>query len=217
MKCPNCQTEVLNESINIQTDMGKCQACQHLFHVSEHFDAASFPFELNQPPAGAWYQNDMQTIKLGASMRSPVAFFLVPFMLIWSGGSLGGIYGTQIVSQNFNLIQSLFGIPFLLGTLVLGFFTLLTLFGKVELTIDRQGGKVFTGIGRLGKSKTFAWHEVKRIHKSREVNSTRKQQGQIVIDAAQPIRFGLGLSQERRYYIFHALKKIQTQYKPERR
>ena len=217
MKCPNCQTEVLSENINIQTDMGKCQSCQHLFHVSEHFDAASFPFELNQPPAGAWYKNDMQTIKLGATMRSPVAFFLVPFMLIWSGGSLGGIYGTQIASQNFNLIQSLFGIPFLLGTLVLGFFTLLTLFGKVELTIDRQGGKVFTGIGRLGKSKTFAWHEVKRIHKSREVNSTRKQQGQIVIDAAQPIRFGLGLSSERRYYVFHALKKVQNQYKPERR
>ena len=76
---------------------------------------------------------------------------------------------------------------------------------------------MFTGIGKLGKSKTFAWQEVTRIHKSREVQTSRKQQGQIVIDAAQPIRFGLGLSQERRYYIFHALKKIQTQYKPERR
>lgn len=102
-------------------------------------------------------------------------------------------------------------------TLIFGFFTLLVLFGKVELTIDRQGGKVFTGIGKLGKSKSFMWNEVSRIRENHIQNASNKQQGQIFIDAAQPIRFGLGLSPERQHYIFHALKRIQMQYKPERR
>ena len=217
MKCPNCQTEVANDNINIQSDMGKCQACNHLFRVSEHFDMPAFAFDLNQPPKGAWYKNNMQEIRLGATLRSPIAFFLVPFMLIWSGGSLGGIYGTQIAKQQFSLLQSLFGIPFLLGTLFFGFMTLMMTFGKVELSIDRQGGRVFTGIGKLGKSRSFQWHEVTRIRENYVANSSNKQQGQIFIDAAQPIRFGLGLAPERHHYLFHALKKIQSQYKPERR
>ena len=148
MKCPNCQMEVANDNINIQSDMGKCQTCNHLFRVSEHwgmsitihfmvFDRPAFVFDLNQPPKGAWYKNNMQEIRLGATLRSPIAFFLVPFMLIWSGGSLGGIYGTQIAKQQFSLLQSLFGIPFLLGTLFFGFMTLMMTFGKVELSIDR--------------------------------------------------------------------------------
>ena len=162
-------------------------------------------------------QKNMQEIKLGATLRSPIAFFLVPFMLIWSGGSLGGIYGTQIAKQQFSLLQSLFGIPFLLGTLFFGFITLMMTFGKVELSIDRQGGRVFTGIGKIGKSKSFQWHEVTRIRENYVANSSNKQQAQIVIEANQPITFGLGLAPERHHYLFHALKRIQSQYKPERR
>ena len=52
-------------------------------------------------------------------------------MLIWSGGSLGGIYGTQIANQEFSLLQSLFGIPFIIGTINLWFFYIDSiLFGK---------------------------------------------------------------------------------------
>ena len=217
MKCPNCQTEVENDNINIQSDMGKCQACNYLFRVSEYFDRPAFVFDLNQPPKGAWYKNNMQEIKLGATLRSPIAFFLVPFMLIWSGGSLGGIYGTQIAKQQFSLLQSLFGIPFLIGTIIFGSLTLMMLFGKIELTINQQGGRVFTGVGRIGKSKSFQWHEVTRIRENYVANSSNKQQAQIVIEANQPITFGLGLAPERHHYLFHALKRIQSQYKPERR
>ena len=144
MKCPNCQTEVANDNINIQSDMGKCKACNHLFRVSEHCDMPACAFDLNQPPKGAWYKNNMQEIRLGATLRSPIAFFLVPFMLIWSGGSLGGIYGTQIAKQQFSLLQSPFGVPFLIGTIIFGSLTLMMLFGKIELTINQQGGRVFT-------------------------------------------------------------------------
>ena len=112
MKCPNCQVDVINENINIQTDMGKCQACNHIFRVSENFDTPTYAFDINQPPRGTWYKNNLQEIKLGATLRSPIAFFLVPFMLIWSGGSLGGIYGTQIAKQQFSLYKVYLVSPF---------------------------------------------------------------------------------------------------------
>jgi hypothetical protein len=51
MKCPNCQVDVVNENINIQTDMGKCQVCNHIFRISENFDTPSYAFDINQPQA----------------------------------------------------------------------------------------------------------------------------------------------------------------------
>lgn len=48
---------------------------------------------------------------------------------------LGGIYGKQIYEGEFDLKLSLFGLPFLLGTIVIGSFALLTLCGRVEARV----------------------------------------------------------------------------------
>ena len=63
--------EVANDNINIQTDMGKCQACKPLvFIYSEHFDTpAGLYLTLNQPPKGPWYKNNMQGNCLGQQLR----------------------------------------------------------------------------------------------------------------------------------------------------
>ena len=47
----------------------------------------------------------MDGFRLTLSTRSCIAFFLVPFTLFWAGGSLGGIYGTQIAKGEFNWIH----------------------------------------------------------------------------------------------------------------
>ena len=65
-------------------------------------------------------------------------------MLVWSGASLGGIYGTQIIDREFDLIQSLFGIPFILGSLLFWTLALMAIWGKVEITLNNKGGKIFT-------------------------------------------------------------------------
>ena len=67
-----------------------------------------------------------------------MAFFLVPFMCVWSGGSLGGIYGSQFFQSKFDLSMSLFGIPFVLGTLLFGSFALMTVCGKVVVSIRER-------------------------------------------------------------------------------
>lgn len=66
------------------------------------------------------------------------------------GGALGGIYGSQIMAGEFNLMLSLFGIPFVLGTLFLGSIALMTVCGKVVVSTSYDQGKIFTGVGPFG-------------------------------------------------------------------
>ena len=99
MKCPNCNTEVQSQNVNIHTDVAQCLSCNNIFKISEALEG-SIPdgFNLNNPPNGTWIRNEMNQIVLGATTKSPIAFFLVPFMVVWSGGSIGGIYGTQFIN-----------------------------------------------------------------------------------------------------------------------
>ncbi|MBI2477147.1 MAG: hypothetical protein HYV60_00350, partial [Planctomycetia bacterium] len=106
--------------MNVATDVAVCPNCGEVFPLSSIVATQDVPteFEINDPPAGAWFYDDFRGWRIGASTRSRAAFFLVPFMCVWSGFSLGGIYGTQIAKGEFNLGMSLFGIPFVLGTLL---------------------------------------------------------------------------------------------------
>jgi hypothetical protein len=89
---------------------------------------------------------------------SPILLFLVPFTALWSGGSMYGIYGNQIREGKFDLGQSLFGIPFLIGTLVLlGIIAYLT-FGKWTIALDRGQGSVFVGLGPFGWTRHFSYN-----------------------------------------------------------
>ncbi len=151
MNCPKCKSEIPGSQLNIQTDMGQCLQCNHIFKISENFGKASITtnFDMQSPPSGAWARQERGNLILGATTKSPIAFFLVPFMLVWSGGSLGGIYGLQIMKGEFDLMLSLFGIPFLLGSVLFWSLAFMTIWGKVELSFDKTGGQVFTGIGTL--------------------------------------------------------------------
>jgi hypothetical protein len=97
MTCPSCSASIPIQNINIRTDVGQCVACGHVFRVSENLreDPALYDnVDLNRPPDGVWIRHEVNRIVLGATTKSPIAYFLVPFMLVWSGGSIGGIYGT---------------------------------------------------------------------------------------------------------------------------
>ena len=114
-----------------------------VFRLSSLVQAtASGPVDLNEPPPGAWYQEDFDGFVVGATTRHPIAFILVPFMCVWSGFSLGGIYGSQIAQGRFNLFESLFGIPFIIGTLIFGSMALMSVCGKVIVRVRDSGGNV---------------------------------------------------------------------------
>lgn len=63
-----------------------------------------------------------------------MALFVVPFTCVWSGISLGGIYGRQVSSGQFDPTSSLFGLPFLIGSVFLIGYCAMTTMGNVELS-----------------------------------------------------------------------------------
>src|SRR4051812_39865012 len=122
LNCPVCHTFIPVSQINVQADVAACAKCNEVFAVSDLVAEGQGDIEcdLASPPQGAWFLDEGFAWTLGATTRSGLAFFLVPFMCVWSGFSLVGIYGTQIAAGEFRLAQSLFGIPFLLGTIFMG-------------------------------------------------------------------------------------------------
>ncbi|MCB9263323.1 MAG: hypothetical protein H6607_13195 [Flavobacteriales bacterium] len=215
MKCPNCNTEVLNENINIHTDVGQCQNCYNIFKISEAIDDLNADgFDLNTPPRGTWIRHEMHQIVIGATTRSPLAIFLVPFAVIWSGMAIGGIYVSQILEGKFDPLMSLFGIPFLIGSIILWGVTLMAIGGKVELTLNRQGGKIFTGVGSIGQTKKFDWAEISTVKEDqRNIKYSRVQGGSILLEGKRRISFATGINESRRYYLFRTLKEIITKVK----
>lgn len=215
MKCPNCNTEILSEHINIQTDIAQCTSCNNIFKISETIsNDLDDGFDMKSPPKGAWITKGMNNLVIGATTRSPVAFFLVPFMIVWSGGSIGGIYGTQIINGEFDAFTSLFGIPFLIGSIIFWSLALMAIWGKVELTLDKRGGQVFTGLGNIGLTKRFSWDEVSTIEeKQSNFNYPGSQGGTLQLGGKKRISFGMGVKDSRRYYLFRTMKSIISMVK----
>ena len=217
MKCPKCNTEVQNQNINIQTDVAQCQNCNNIFKISHYIEPEYGDFDIDNPPKGAWIKTEMHKIILGASTRSPIAFFLVPFMLVWSGGSLGGIYGTQFIKGEFDLIMSLFGIPFIIGSLIFWSLTLMAIWGKVEIVLDKNGGKTFTGIGKIGISKNFNWDDISSIsEKQASLRYPGSSGSSISLEGKQRISIGRGLGDSKRYYLFKAIRTVFLKRKANR-
>jgi len=224
MNCPKCKSEISKEEINVQTDLVHCGNCGEIFSLSGQvlksiklFNTPNYEFNLSKPPKGAWVEEKYNEIVVGATTRSPMALFLVPFMLVWSGVSLSGIYGTQLITGKFDAEASLFGLPFLIGTFFIGGMALMSVFGKVEITLDKYGGNIFTGIGFIGKRKKFLWSEVSNISEKASLwKKSGSRNTSIHIEGAKRISFAGSVKSDRMYFLMGALKhykaKINNDY-----
>ena len=94
---------------------------------------------------------------------SLTALFLIPFTCVWAGGSLAGIYGSQIAKHAFDLKLSLFGIPFVIGSVFLISACLFTLFGKHVLTLSCGNGTYFRGVGPFGRTTRFGYNRETKV------------------------------------------------------
>jgi hypothetical protein len=204
--------------MNVETDVTICPKCDEAFELStlledqadSESEAGDLP-QLHQAPPGAWFSTDQISWQVGSTTRSAAAFFLVPFMLVWSGFSLGGIYGTQIISGKFNLGMSLFGLPFVGGTVLFGSIALMTVCGKVTVTVTDDDGLIFAGVGPFGWRRRFRWSGVRRIVE--DVYSTRNagSTGKIIrLEGETSISFASMVSEPRRYFMLHVLKRMRA-------
>ncbi len=157
--CPHCQAGIALEDVNVATDIALCRACGKtssfaLVSGTAEVSAA----DLLHTPKHLRVSRDFQHgTTLIYHKTSAILLFLIPFTALWSGGSMWGIYGTQISEGRFDLGQSLFGLPFLFGTVVLLSVIIFLLFGRWVITLHKNAGRVFLGIGPFGWTRHFGY------------------------------------------------------------
>lgn len=217
MLCPTCGRPIPPEDINIAQDVAMCRACNAVMSVSGAVHGTNAPvssptpivFDPAAPPPGAWYHDDGVETVIGATTRSPAAVFLVPFFLVWGGGSLGGIYGSQIASGKFDPILSLFGLIFVAGSCAIGSFAMMSLCGKVEVRMRQGQGTVFVGVGPFGWRKRFETPGTVAVREDWAGWSRGKRpQRSIIVEGVERLKFGSMLTSERRAFVMEGLRRV---------
>ena len=145
------------------------------------------------PPKGVDLVETMDGFRLTLSTRSCIAIFLVPFTLFWAGGSLGGIYGMQIKQGKFDLMMSLFGLPFLVGSFFLIALTVMSVCGRT--IVELAGGKFSIRTGALGvyRTQSAPWSDVRSCRLTEATQRGRSSyattyQVEFKVDGAKDLR-----------------------------
>ena len=170
---------------------------------------------LAPPPKHLTVEQDAADPSAGVTLVyrkiSKVVVFLIPFSCFWSGISLFGIYGTQILHRRFILERSLFGIPFLLGTCILVGIVLFSLFGSRRLTIRGGEVRLWSGDGPFGRARTLRLaREMKVLEGQSEflVNGRPWPELHLVTpDNPKPFRLLAGAPDDVRKYVAAVLRR----------
>lgn len=161
--CPECGANVPLADMNVAADVALCRSCgarSRISELRESGDEVSDYKVLSGPaPKHVTVIRDMNDpsgkVELRYRRFNPVVLFLIPFTCVWSGMSIGGIYGSQIVKQAFDWKLSLFGIPFLIGTVVLVGVILNLLFARRRLFLEYRHGSYSSKVFGIGRTHYF--------------------------------------------------------------
>ena len=160
----------------------RCPKCGEIVRPDELVETDDDPGDMSllsaPPPKHLSVETVIDGIAPVTTVRfkrvSPLALFFIPFTCLWGGGSMSGIYGSQIVKQEFNWQLSLFGLPFLIGTVILVSSCLFMLFGKRVLTLSAGKGTYFTGVGPIGFTKRFTYNYNTKVEEDFTVYQGRR-------------------------------------------
>jgi len=204
-ECPYCRAPIPLDDVEVQTRGALCRACGQRHALPDpRGEGQRSRVALETPPRWVREQAGPRGAHTVTYKRpSAMAFFLVPFTAIWAGGSLTGIYGTQLSNGRLDLMQSLFGLPFLLGSLLLCAVTAYMLFGRTEVSLGRGRGRVFMGVGGLGRTRSFAYNRLTRVGlcmSNVSVNDV-PQEGIYVENGDERMIFGTLMPEDAKRYI----------------
>ena len=209
--CPSCRSRIAPSDINVATDVALCRSCGNTFRLSEIIGAIpSSSIDLHSPPSGAWYTPTADGFTAGATTRTWSALFLIPFTCVWSGITMYGIYGTQIIKGHFSLSSSLFGIPFLIGTFFLVSMCASCVAGKVTVTRHSDQLAIFFGVGPIGWTRTCSLSDFSTVREGYPGMGSwgwnNRRGPAIRLEGKRVVAFGSMLSIERRYFLLQVLQ-----------
>jgi len=206
VQCPKCRGDIATSDVNVAKDTAFCRACNEAFCLSDIVSGEDLEaVDLRHPPSGCSMEPVANGFVVSATTRHPIALFLVPFMCVWSGFSLGGLYGSQIISGHFNLVASLFGVPFVAGTVLFGSMAVMSVCGRVRVTVRGDQGEVFTGVGPVGWCRRFNWSAVRRVEERAPNFRAPQSKMAIALEGDQRLTFGSMLTDARRYFVVSVL------------
>lgn len=211
-RCPNCGQELPLADVNVAQDVALCRACGF---TGSFLAAATVPRlsdeEMARPPKRVSLTREFgDALTITCRPKRTALLFLVPFVAIWSGVSMAAIYVVPLATGQFDWKMGLFGLPFLIGTVVLVAIILNVLVGKTTVTLTK--GKVQVGTHLLG------WQRIREMDCDRETSVSLQKSSVRVNNVPQPeivvssggkeLRFGaMGLSDEAKKYVAGVLRR----------
>jgi len=215
--CPQCGAAIPLDDINVSADIALCRQCGMSSSLSELVSLSRFPPELlDQPPRWTRLDEGFSGEKTITYRRpSPMLLFMVPFMAFWSGFSMWGIYIKPLMDGTFDPDDALFGIPFLIGTIILLGVVLYLAFGKWVVTLDHGTGSVFVGVGPIGRTRhfTYARNTIVAMRKTNIRVNEVTQTGILVKTGDDELLFGSLIKDNVKEYI---AAMIQHESRPSR-
>ena len=158
---------------------------------------------------GVCFEKDNEKWTVYASTQSPYAFFYLPFMILWTVLLTTSHFGTEMLRGNLSLSTVLLLTPFILITVLYWWITLLLMTGHYLFSVNDTMGSIFIGIGTIGWTRTFNWHD---IHTITECDNwiNRPQLGfghkKIRMEADKSLTFAILLSQNKRHHFLEILR-----------
>jgi DNA-directed RNA polymerase subunit RPC12/RpoP len=209
--CIHCGKPVDLDDTNVTTDVALCRSCgksMSFSAIAQQPDLAAV--DLTAPPKGLRVgQSLISGVEITYRRFSPIVLFLIPFTALWSGVSMWGIYGRQLVQGKFDPAQSLFGLPFLLGTIVLLIIITYLLFGHWRIHVGRGECEIFSGVGPLGRRRRIRLERgsLVRIEASTLKVNNVPQQHIVITTGDEQLKFGATLPVEVRAFLAAVLQR----------
>jgi hypothetical protein len=209
--CPHCNASIALNDVNVATDIALCRACgeTNSFALISGTAAVTSDALLHTPKHITLSKDLLNGTVITYRKSSAILLFLIPFTALWSGGSMWGIYGTQINEGRFDLFQSLFGLPFLFGSVVLLSVIIFLLFGRWVITLHKNAGRVFLGVGPFGWTRHFIYdgNSVVSLRGSSVKVNNVPQQIIHIRNGNSEFQFGSTLTPEAKQYIAATIHK----------
>lgn len=209
--CLHCKSAIDLADTNVATDLALCRACGKSMPFSSIAENPEIQAaDLASPPKGLRVERNLiEGIDLTYRKIPLVVFLLIPFTAFWSGVSMWGIYGKQIAEGKFDSSASLFGLPFLIGTIVLVSMILFMLFGSWRINVGRGNCRVFIGVGPLGRAREIRLEpetSVQLAPSSFKINNVAQREI-VVTTGDKKIKFGATLPDQVRVFIAAILQR----------